>query len=347
MHLLLPLIYCVFGFGQTNDVPSFAFYNFLQAEAKEYQAARELIDKAKMKLTRDQEKQLVAKLFADHIPSLDYMAAARYLNLEVSREQRNELIKREKAKKYDPADLSDVEKAILNDSGPLASAPAGAWKSPQKFSVLDIDRDGRPDMIWIPAVYFGPSTGLKFYVNRNGKFEYFYENAGDIRSFESAPGRSLIRFAVAVIDSTETGILLTFLFDHNRRTWEMTKEYYALQTVWPRQWQVTRLAKTKKDAELRTSPSKNGNGPPRTIPDNAATSTLFGNVVARYSKSSGCFILAAQGDWFFVAFTPDAVLLETSLKHDLDDYYYKDGVFTKGRRLEPYLCGWISKDAVD
>jgi hypothetical protein len=338
--------------GQSPATPDLAFIPYPaygNADFNPVPAVLKRIVQARLKMSSTQSRNLLQELFNDRIPALDYISAALNLGAEVTPAQRQELIAREKTVNRDPADTAEICDRIadLNVQKNAVEGYPSFAEGIFQFSVLDLDGDGRADLILIPAMYFGPSAGLKFYGRGPERFEYLGEHSGDIRRIDEDRTAIVLRFMVNILDSTETGAVLNFHFDRRGRSWAVTKQYYAQQTEIPARFSAPTASRTVRESELRTGPRVD-DGPPRTDRDqNVVTTTLKGNIVARFSEGAGCLILAAKGEWAFVAFTPDSPARECSLYHDLDHSLEQTrkelGVFP----LRPYLCGWIRREALE
>ncbi len=338
--------------ARNTAVPDLAFIPYPRSgdvDLKPVPAVLQRIARARLKLSAGQSRLLLQQLFDDRIPALDYITAALNLDAEVTPARRQELIAREKSVDRDPGDTTmicdriaalDVQKNELEGN---PSFTEGLYR----FSVLDVDApSGRADLILIPAMYFGPSAGLKFYGRGRERFEYLGEQSGDIRRIDETPSSTVFRFQVNILDPSETGIVLNFAFDRSRRSWMVTRQYYAQQTEMPGPFSLPAASRTVRVTELRTGPGAD-DGPGRTDRDEEmVTTTLRGNVVARFPANAGCLLLAAKREWAFCAFLPEAKPLECSLYHDLDHTLDRTRKQIGAPPLPSYICGWVRRDAL-
>lgn len=215
------------------------------------------------------------------------------------------------------------------------------------YWVFDFNQDKTVDLVLIFNTYFGPTSGYYFYFNNKGKFEYAYDNSGDILFIKNTRKRTILQYVIPVIDNQETQIIQTFVYNHARQTYLTSpKVYYASQTVLPDKLiKKPKLIKLKQASEVRFSPKTDNTPVKQAKPDEyieyKATKTLKGNVVASYDKGAKGYLLATKEGWGFVAFLPDTKLIKTSLRHGMDEgYNEKTNKITKPEVL-PYICGWV------
>ena len=344
--LLLAASFLGLAAGQRPASPDLAFMAYPKygdSDFKPVPAVLKRIDRARMKLSAEKSRLLLEQLFKDRIPALDYIAATLNLGGEVTAEQKSELIAREKALNRDPEDTAGICERIATMNVPKNEMEGYPFftEGLYRFSVLDLDGDGRADLILIPAMYFGPSAGLKFYGREGNRFVYLGEHSGDIRRIEEGGSSIVFRFQVNILDPAETGVLLNFGFDRSRVSWTMTRQYYAQQTELPGRISPPRPSRTIRPCELRTGPAVN-DGPARTDRDeNVVTVTLQGNVAARFASGADCLILAVRGEWVFAAFLPEAKPVESSLSHGLDHTLDRVRKEIGAAPIPGYICGWV------
>jgi hypothetical protein len=335
--------------GQSQAVPDLAFIPYREFDPHPVPSVMNFITRAKMKLAPAVKRDLLRRLFEDRIPAIDYITAALNLGLDVSLAQREELVAREAAKSQDPEELAILKEKILGlyvQKNELEGYP-DYTEGLYQFAVLDLDGDGRADLLLIPYMYFGPSAGVKFYGRDQARFVYLGEQTGDIRRIDTPPGRVVFRYVVNILDSTETGMILNYGWDRATRTWTVTKQYYAQQTEIPGRFQAPQAVKTAREAVLRTGPRAD-DGPPRTEHDeNIVTTTLQGNIVARLAGNVKGFVYAVREGWAFAAFASDPPPLESSLYHDLDNSLDADRKANGAPLLKPYLCGWVRTEFLE
>jgi len=335
--------------GQAPTVPDLAFIPYRQFDSRPVPSVMNFIARAKMKMTPAANRDLLRRLFEDRIPALDYITAALNLGLDVSPAQRAELIARETAKSPDPGQLAELRETILSlnvQKNELEGYP-DFTEGLYRFTVLDLDGDGRADLILIPRMYFGPSAGMKFYGREQDRFVYLGEQTGDIRRIDTPPGKIIFRYVVNILDPTETGSILNYVWDRATRTWTVTKQYYAQQTEIPSRLQPPRAVVKVGEAALRTGPRAD-DGPPRTDRDeNVVTTTLQGNIVARLAANAKGFVYEVREGWAFAAFASDPPPLKSSLYHDLDHSLEAERKANGAPVLKPYLCGWVRTEFLD
>jgi hypothetical protein len=338
--------------GQNPPAPDLAYIAYPKYGETDFTpvpAVLKRIDRARMKLTAVQSRLLLEQLFKDRIPGIDYIAAALNLGAEVTPEQKTELIAREKAVNRDPEDTAAVCERIAtmnvpkNEMEGYPSFTEGLYR----FSVLDLDGDGRADLILISAMYFGPSAGLKFYGREGDRFVYLGEHSGDIRRIDEAGSSIVFRFQVNILDPSETGVMLNIGFDRSRASWTVTRQFYAQQTELFGRMSPPRASRTIRACELRTAPRVVDVTPPPSPDGGEVTVTLKGNVVARFAAGADCFILAVRGEWIFAAFRPEAKPVESSLSHGLDHTLDRARKEIGASPIPGYICGWVRSDALE
>jgi hypothetical protein len=307
-----------------------AYPKYGDADFTPVPAVLKRIDRARMTLSASQSRLLLEQLFRDRIPGIDYIAAALNLGSEVTAAQKAELIVREQSLKRDPRDTAAICERIETMNVPkneMEGYPAFT-EGLYRFSVLDLDGDGRADLILVSAMYFGPSAGLKFYGREGDRFVYLAEQSGDIRRIDESGSKIVFRFQVNILDPAETGVLLNIGFDRTRSSWTVTRQYYAQQTELFGRMSPPRFFKARRACALRTAP--------RVV---EVTVTLKGNTVARFAAGADCLILAVRDEWVFAAF--EAKPLESSLVHGLDRTLDR----TRGELGVPPIpstvCGWV------
>jgi len=219
-----------------------------------------------------------------------------------------------------------------------------------RYWVLDFNQDLKPDIVMLYNTYFGPSPGYYYFFRKaNGTYEYLLDGMGEIYILLSNKRRTVIQHDLGTIESSETEIVRTIDINHQKQTYRLVpKLYFAYETPFPPSInQNPKLVKVKQATALRFSPeikdSLTKEDKPGEYIDN--TKTLKGNIVARYQAGAQAYYLATQGNWAFVAFVPNK-RVKTSLRHGMDEYYDKKTGKVKGPRVQPYICGWIPKAAV-
>lgn len=220
------------------------------------------------------------------------------------------------------------------------------------FWVLDFDQDKTVDLIMLHNTYFGPSPGYFYYFNNKGKFEYVFDNAGDLFVIKQQNQHTVLQHVIPVIDLSETKVIQTFEYHHEKQayTWA-PKLYYASQTKLPPQLlKKPKLVSMHTNVAVRTNKVMDNKPLKQTKPSEVnevkTTQTLRGNVVATYAAGAKAYVLANQGDWLFVAFVPHTSLLKTSLRHGMDEGYDPKTYKTTGPAIKPYICGWILKKSL-
>jgi hypothetical protein len=339
--------------GQSPATPDLAFIPYTKYAAWDFKpvpAVLKRIAQARLKMSSTESRRLLQQLFDDRIPALDYISAALNLGVEVTPAQRQELIAREKGVDRDPADTAEIcgRIADLNVQKNELEGYPSFTEGLYRFSVLGLEApSGRADLILIPRMYFGPSPGLRFFGREGDHFVYLGEHSGDIRRIDEDRTAIVLRFMVNILDPSETGIVFNFRFDRRGRSWTITKQYYAQQTEIPVRLSAATASQTVRESELRTGPHVD-DGLPRTDHDqDVVTTTLKGNIVARFPEGAACLVLAAKGEWAFVAFTPASAPRESSLYHDLDHTLEQTRKELGVSPLRPYLCGWIRREALE
>ncbi len=215
------------------------------------------------------------------------------------------------------------------------------------YWLLDFNGDKVIDLVLVLNVYFGPTYGYYFYFRHQGKFKYAFDNSGDFELIRHEGKRTILQYAIPIIDTPETQIVQTFVYDHRRQTYEASpKLYYASQTKIPSPlMRRPRLLSLRKASPLRHSP-KVDNTPAKKLKvgeyhDYKATKTLWGNVVAKYGKGAKAYLLAKRKGWAFVAFLPNSKLIKTSLRHGMDEGYDSKTGKPLPPAISPYICGWL------
>ena len=331
------------------DLASIAYPKYGETDFAPVPAVLKRIDRARMKLSAGQSRILLEQLFKDRIPGIDYITAALNLGGEVTPEQKTELIAREKAVNRDPEDTAGICERIATMNVPKNEMEGypDFTEGLYKFSVLDLDGDGRADLILISAMYFGPSAGLKFYGREGNRFVYLGEHSGAIRRIDESGSSIVFRFQVNILDPAETGVLLNIGFARSRSSWTVTRQYYAQQTELFGLKSPPRASRTIRACEMRTSPRVVDVTPPPAPDGSEVTLTLKGNVVARFAAGADCFILAVRGEWVFAAFRPEVKPVESSLSHGLDRTLDRTRKEIGAAPLPGYYCGWVRGDALE
>lgn len=242
-------------------------------------------------------------------------------------------------------------KRPVNYQPTIWKANKGRYSFPS-FWVLDFDQDKTVDLIMLHNTYFGPSPGYYYYFNNKGKFEYVFNNAGDLFVINQQNKRTVLQHVIPVIDQSETEIIQTFEYHHKKQTYAWApKLYYASQTKLPPQLlKKPKLVSMKAKVAVRTDKVMDNRPVKQIKPGEASdletTKTLRGNVVATYAVGAQAYVLANQGDWLFVAFLPHTLLLKTSLRHGMDEGYDPKTYKATGPEIKPYICGWILKKSL-
>ena len=217
-----------------------------------------------------------------------------------------------------------------------------------RYWVLDFNQDKKPDIVMLYRTYFGPSPGyLYFFRKANGTYEYLLDGMGDIYILLTNTKRTVIQYNLGTIEDTESEIVRTIDIDHQRQTCRLVpKLYFASETPFPKSInKKPTLIKVRQLTQLRFSPEVKDTLTEKDKPGEYRenTTTLKGNIVARYKVGAQAYHLANQGDWAFVAFLPNNGLIKTSLRHGMDEEYDSKTGKVKGPKVKPYICGWIPK----
>lgn len=219
------------------------------------------------------------------------------------------------------------------------------------YWVLDFNQDQVADLVLVLNTYFGPTPGYYFYFNHQGKFKYVYDNSGQFEMIRRNAKRTILQYAIPIIDTPEAQIIQTFVYYHHNQTYEASpKTYYASQTILPKKLMVKpKLVRLRKAISVRYSP-KVDDTPAKKLKkgeyhEYKATQTLWGNVVARYDKGAKAYMLAQRKGWAFVAFLPNSKLIKTSLRHGMDEGYDEKTNKITPPDIKPYICGWVSVEA--
>jgi hypothetical protein len=337
--------------GQRPPAPDLAFISYEAYGAAEFKAAPGVVarlTRARMKMGPAQSRAFLERLFDDRIPGLAYIAAALNLGLPVPAERQQALIAREKTIARHPDETADICERIstLNVQRNELDGYPFFTKGLYRFWVLDLNGDGKADLMLVPRMYYGPSAGLAFYGREGDRFVYLGEHSGEISRIDEGPAMTVLRFRVNILDPSETGVIVNLGFDRRRQSWTLTRQRYAQQTEFPARFSSPVASITARECELRTGPRAD-DGPPRTDRDDpVATITLKGNIVARVPTGAACDIRGVRGDWAFVAFRPDTRPLETSLGHDLDHSLDRVRAEAGAAPLPTWVCGWVRRDAL-
>src|SRR5262249_49949006 len=159
----------------------------------------------------------------------------------------------------------------------------------------DLDGDGQADLIVFNQVYFGPSAGLIFYGRTTNGWDYLFDCSGALAKIERVNDKLYFRFVVTIIDTSESEILASVVYDFKSKTCSLeSKLYYAQQTRYPKISDPAKPFELDASAVLRFSPTINNKENPKDANGNdqyTTTRTLYGNVVAKFPKSAEGWII--------------------------------------------------------
>lgn len=338
------LFYLIVSLGLSSmlsaqEKPDFAFYQAYILESAERTAFDKQRKGFELTLTQAQKKNIMTD-FSQIISNwYDYRRFANTLGIDMTAQDRAFWIK-----KYEEKGEADYWREEINKFTLTTEIDEN-----DKVLIFDFNKDKNPDLVAIPETYFGPSLGYKFYARQNGKWQYTFDNSGEIVRITQQGKETIVHFLVTIIESTETDILINLRLNPTNQTWQLTKQYYASQTEFPTQKPLTQLKFSLKTATaLRYSPQIDDKPIADTLAYQETTRTLRGNVVADFEAGAKGYILAQKNDWAMVAFLPTSSPIAVSLRHGMDDSYFDEkGEMHSGPRIKPYHCGWIlMKDLV-
>jgi hypothetical protein len=331
------------SFAQT--VPSFAFPQSPRNDTTYQTQADEHLFKYRLPLSPTKRKRLLQELRDSQIKLIDYFELAKLLEIPIELDEKQKILHHLQAEK-DSFNLETWQEFLNDPNQKSVDYSVGNVVEERFYPIFDFNRDGKVDMIIFPQVYFGPSLGYKMYARQGNKFEYVFDNSGNFSEVKVGKNQTILRFQVMIIESSETEISQTIIFDHLRnQCTAQPKLYYATQTKLPKQLTTPILVSLKQASELRFSPQIN-NTPLDTTETvfDTLTRVLKGNIVAEYRANDQAYQLATEGEWALVAFLPRNPPIRTSLRHGLDDSYYDDkGNLIQKSRIQPYLVGWVRK----
>jgi hypothetical protein len=328
---------CLLG---AQDKPRFSFDK--KSDTLKYTKADKQLAKFEWKGTPQQKTALFNNFSQNLDNGIDIYILAYILNQKVLADTRQELAKHF-LNKGDTITADEFQQYVHIGDDIQQLGRVSEMKSISEFCkpiFCDFDANGSADLIALPAVYFGPSSGYHFFAKRNNRWQMIFQKMGVINDFQQKGKEFWIHFVTGVIDPSETLIYHTIHLNLNKDTFTYYKSYTSTQTEIPTQ-KLFKDFLTTQETELCVLPTHNL---PKPSEDEwlAGSKTLKENVVAIFPKGSKGYILATKEDWNFVLFLPESLPTACSLRHGMDTEYNKD--FEEvGPKIKPYLAGWIKK----
>lgn len=322
-----------------QDKPSFSFFTDYDS-VRIGQASRALA-KYDWKGNATQKKAIYAEFIQNLDNGEDIYTVAHLLKQPVSKHIRQSLVKHFTEKK-DTNNMEVLKAYLTQDEAQwrtVAHLASVQNYTEGKAHFWDFDKNGMPEIIAIPAIYFGPSEGFRFYAKSKNTWKLLINNSGVVHHFEKKGQNIFIYFVMGVIDPSECDVFYTIHLNLSKQESVCYKAYFSTNTQIPAKLQEPATFALTQIAALRTQP-KVDDEPDKQDAEN--TKTLRGNVVAVFPSGAKYWVLATEGEWSFVAFLPQTLPTETSLRHGMDIEYDQE-MKPLLPKEKPYFVGWIKK----
>jgi hypothetical protein len=211
---------------------------------------------------------------------------------------------------------------------------------------LDVDGDHRVDLALVEQTFYGPSQGFAIFVRDPDGFRLAFADPGTFVGFEPVGDHVVLRFEIEVLAGGEPRVIRALDYAPRRRAWTAEPtSFVALQGDVPVIVPAGDL-QLAAATHLRLAPIIDDTATPPGDDDFEKTKTLRGNVLADYGAGARGVVLAARGDWLFVALAADPAPTQTSLQHGLfmqDDE--ASGAVVSSLPRGTFYCGWIPRRA--
>jgi hypothetical protein len=223
-----------------------------------------------------------------------------------------------------------------------AGEPLGGEGPPPMNTAYDFDRDGVDDLTSTGQVMYGPSQGWVVELRDGTKLAEAFAMSGEWADASEIGDEIAIRFQSYTLAPGEARYSVLVRYDRKARAFRpLVKAYVASQTTVPVVRGPFATFHTSGAATLRATPAIDDTPAPSSDESEDSwnrTTTLRGNVVATYQANARGLVLAADGEWRYVAFDFATRPEQTSLGHGQD---VTGGHEPNKLTSDAWLCGWI------
>ncbi|MBX3154806.1 MAG: hypothetical protein KF773_02315 [Deltaproteobacteria bacterium] len=213
-----------------------------------------------------------------------------------------------------------------------------------KRRAYDLDGDGVVDLKLVSRVMYGPSQGWEVSIRRGKEYAQVFATSGGWGDERDDGSHVLLRYATSILAPGEAEFSTLLRYDRATKSWGApVKAYMAQQTKAPAikapyaPFTTAVVAELRATPEVDDAPAKN----PDDLEDGgfSTTATLRGNLLATYNAGARGLVLAAQGEWRYVAFDPATPPKESSLAHGMNHV-------EEGHPSDAWQVGWVKASEV-